>query len=346
MHKLVFASMRRGAGKTSTIVGMAEAARPSFGYMKPFGDRLLYRKKRLWDYDAALVTDLFGLKENPEDISISHQHSKVRYMYDEDMTKGKLLEMVTRVGAGKDLVVIEAGRDLPYGVSVHLDALSIARWTEGDLVVVVSGDENTVIDDIAFLSRSVDLSGVRLKGVVITKVLDLEDFKATYLDKVTSMDVPVLGVVPNVPELTHINVAYLVEWLFAKVVAGSAGLNGVVENTFVGAMAGDAAVRSPLWKKGAKLIITSGDRTDMILAALDSDTKAVVLTNNILPPPQIISKADDRGIPLLLVAQDTFMTAQKVDNIEPLLTKDDHARLELLSGLAERHIELRALTSE
>ena len=346
MHKLVFASTRRGAGKTSTIVGMVEAARPSFGYMKPFGDRLLYRKKRLWDYDAAVVTDLFGLKENPEDISISHQHSKVRYMYDEDMTKGKLLEMVARVGAGKDLVVIEAGRDLPYGVSVHLDALSIARWTGGELVMVVSGDENTVIDDLAFLRRSVDLSGIKLKGVVITKVLDLEDFKATYLDKVTSMEVPVLGVVPNAPELTHINVGYLVEWLFAKVIAGSAGLGGVVENTFVGAMAGDAAVRNPLWKKSAKLIITSGDRTDMILAALDADTKGIVLTNNILPPSQIISKADDRGIPLLLVAQDTFMTAQKIDNIEPLLTKDDRARLGLLSSLAEKHIDLRALVGD
>jgi BioD-like phosphotransacetylase family protein len=346
VHKLVFASTRRGAGKTSAIVGMLEAARPSFGYMKPFGDRLLYRKKRLWDYDAALVTDLFGLKESPEDISISHQHSKIRYMYDRDMTKGKLLEMVTRVGAGKDLVVIEAGRDLSYGVSVHLDALTVARWTEGDLVVVASGDENTVVDDIAFMRRYVDTSGSRLKGVIVNKVPDVEDFKATYLDKVIALDVPVLGVLPHTPELTYINVTHLVEWLFAKVVAGSSGLNDVIQNIFVGAMSGDAAVQNPLWERPAKLIITSGDRTDIVLAALESDTRAVVLTNNILPPPQVIAKADDRGIPLLLVAQDTFQTAQKVDAIEPLLTKDDAERVAAVGRLVERHVDVGALVGE
>jgi len=346
MRKLVFASTRRGAGKTSTIVGMAEAARPNFGYMKPFGDRLLYRKKRLWDYDAALVTDLFSLKENAEDISISHQHSKVRYMYDADMTKGKLLEMVTRVGQGKDMVVIESGRDLAYGASVHLDALSVARWTGGELILVASGDENAVIDDLAFIKGYVDLSGVDLKGVIITKVLDVEDFKGTYLDKITAMDLPVLGLVPHVPELTYIGVSYLVEWLFAKVVAGQSGLGGVVQNVFVGAMAGDAAFHNPLFKKPAKLIITSGDRTDMILAAIESDTSAVVLTNNILPPPQIVSKADDKGVPLLLVPQDTFATAKKIDAIEPLLTKEDKGRAQLLAGVIERSIDLRALVGD
>ncbi len=119
MRKLVFASTRRGAGKTSTIVGMAEAARPNFGYMKPFGDRLLYRKKRLWDYDAALVTDLFSLKENAEDISISHQHSKVRYMYDADMTKGKLLFVL------KDEVVVKGTDALAINaVALRIESLS------------------------------------------------------------------------------------------------------------------------------------------------------------------------------------------------------------------------------
>ena len=54
MDKLVMASMRQDAGKTSVILGMAEASERKIGYMKPFGDRLHYRKKRLWDYDGRL----------------------------------------------------------------------------------------------------------------------------------------------------------------------------------------------------------------------------------------------------------------------------------------------------
>jgi BioD-like phosphotransacetylase family protein len=61
MEKVVIASMRKGAGKTSTIVGIAGALNRKMAYVKPFGDRMLYRKKRLWDYDSALISSLFGL---------------------------------------------------------------------------------------------------------------------------------------------------------------------------------------------------------------------------------------------------------------------------------------------
>ena len=67
MRKFVVTSLRQSAGKTSMIIGIAKALNRSIGYIKPLGERFLYRKKRLWDYDAALVTNIFGLKENPED---------------------------------------------------------------------------------------------------------------------------------------------------------------------------------------------------------------------------------------------------------------------------------------
>lgn len=77
------ASTNKSAGKTSLIVGLAEALKKNCGYMKPFGDRLLYHKKRLWDYDAALVTGIFGMEEKAEEITIGFEHSKLRYMYGE-----------------------------------------------------------------------------------------------------------------------------------------------------------------------------------------------------------------------------------------------------------------------
>ena len=68
MRRLIIASMSSGAGKTCLVVGLGRALQKKIGYLKPFGDRLLYRKKRLWDYDAALVANIFGLEDNPEDL--------------------------------------------------------------------------------------------------------------------------------------------------------------------------------------------------------------------------------------------------------------------------------------
>jgi len=87
MNKYVVTSMRPSAGKTSLIIGLAKALGGKIGYMKPFGERFLYRKKRLWDYDAALITNIFNLDENPEDMSIGFHHAKLLFMLDEAATK-------------------------------------------------------------------------------------------------------------------------------------------------------------------------------------------------------------------------------------------------------------------
>src|SRR5512136_835674 len=123
MEKVIIASVRKSAGKTSAIVGITAAAKKKIAYAKPFGERMLYRKKRLWDYDSALISHIFGLKEDPVEMSIGFDHSKLRYMYDEEGTRKKLLEIISRVGNDKEILFIEGGRDLPYGISVHLDTL-------------------------------------------------------------------------------------------------------------------------------------------------------------------------------------------------------------------------------
>jgi BioD-like phosphotransacetylase family protein len=343
MNKVVVASVRENAGKTSFIVGLTRALQQEIGYMKPFGDRLLYRKKRLWDYDSALMVNIFGLREDPENITIAFEHSKIRYMYDEESTREKLLEMAANTGEGKDVLIVEGGKDLTYGISVYLDSVSVARYLKGDLLLVLSGDSETVVDDITFVKKCVDTKGVNLKGVVVTKVRDPREFTDLYLNSITELDVPVLGIIPYEKELTYLSVGYLAEFLFAKVLAGENGLQNIARHIFVGALSADAAMRNPLWKEEDKLIITGGDRTDMILAALESDTAGIVLTNNILPPSAIISKAATRGIPLLLVSSDTYQTAKQIDDLEPLLTKEDTHKIDLLETLVKSHVKLDEL---
>ncbi len=78
MDKLLIASLGKGAGKTSVIVGLAKALQKPFGYMKPLGDRMIHREKKIWDYDVDLVLGLFGIKEDPDELTIGFDHSKLR----------------------------------------------------------------------------------------------------------------------------------------------------------------------------------------------------------------------------------------------------------------------------
>jgi len=343
MEKVIIASMRKSAGKTSAIVGITAAAKKKIAYAKPFGERMLYRKKRLWDYDSSLISALFGLKEDPVDMSIGFDHSKLRYMYDEEGTRKKLMETIGNVPDDRDVLFIEGGRDLTYGISVHLDTLSLAKYTGGKLFIVVSGDDDSILDDLLFLKRHVNLGGVNLNGVIINKVQNLEEFQSTHLPVIRQMGIQVMGVIPYQSELTQFTVSYLSERLFAKVLCGEGGLNRVVKNILIGAWSANVFLQNPLFKKENKLVITGGDRTDMILASLESDTSGIILTNNILPPSNIISKASERNIPLLMVFSDTYQTAKQIESLEPLLTKDDGEKVEMLKTLFQKHVDIQEI---
>lgn len=343
MNKLIIASLRKNAGKTTVMVGLSKALNKKIGYLKPFGDRLIYNKKRLWDYDSALIASIFTLSENPEDMSIGFDHSKLRYMYDEKITREKVAELAANMAQGKDILFVEGGKDLAYGISVYLDAVSLTRYIGGKLIIVISGDENTVFDDITYVKKNMDLSGISFKGVIINKIQNIDDFKETYLPQIQKIGVPILGVIPYQKDLTYFSVNYLSERLFAKVVTGEEYLNRMVKNIFIGAMSVNAALQQPLLKKEGILMITGGDRTDMILVALDYKAVGIILTNNVVPPLHIISKAAERKVPMLMVTYDTYETARRIDSIEPLLTRDDKQKIELLGKLVQDTINIQAI---
>ena len=346
MNSYIIASTRKNAGKTSLLAGIARASGKRFGYLKPLGDRFLYRKKRLWDYDASLLVRLFGLDEEPEAVSIGFDHSKLRYMYDRDSITAKLKELIDTVGKDKEALFIEAGKGLAFGASVYLDPLTVSHATGMKVVIVAGGEEDEIADDLAFLKRFISAEEAHVGGVIINKVKKPADFKATHLEEIKQLGIPVFGIVPYEPELMTLSVSTVAEKLFARVIAGEGGLNRTIRNVLVGAMSVGSALGNPAFSKPDKLIITPGDRSDMILAALDAGgTSCILLTNNIVPPANVITRATEQGVPLLLVPHDTYTTAMQVDRIEPLLTPEDGDKVALLTRLVKENVDLDAIGS-
>jgi len=108
-------------------------------------------------------------------------------------------------------------------------------------------------------------------------------------------------------------------------------------------MSVNAALQQPLLKKEGMLMITGGDRTDMILVAIDYQAAAIILTNNVVPPSHIVSKATERKVPMLMVPYDTYETAKRIDSIEPLMTKDEKHKIELLGKLIQANVDIQKI---
>jgi len=341
VKSLIVASTREDAGKTSTIIALARILNKRFGYLKPLGARFLYRKKRLWDYDASLMTQLFSLGEEPETISIGFDHSKLRYMYDRKAIFEEYNRIVNQVGADRDAVFIECGKDLSYGASVYLDPLTISQETSTPVLILAGGGENEIADDLAFIKRFVSSDEANVAGVIINKVVQMEDFCQVHIPEIEALGVNVLGVLPYHAEFETISVSTVADKLFAKVLGGEDGLKNRVRSVLIGAMSVGAALVDPHINDAGKLVITSGDRSDMILALMETEgTAGIVLTNDIIPPANIVAKARQRNVPLFVVPGDTYSTALQIEKIRPLLRAEDTAQIDQFTALVSDHVDM------
>ena len=130
------------------------------------------------------------------------------------------------------------------------------------------------------------------------------------------------------------------EKLHAKLVAGANGLDKRIQKVMVGALSAYAALRMPAFQNEGKMLITGGDRVDLILVSLSEDTAGIILTNNVLPHPRILSKADQLNVPIMSVPMDTYTTAKMVEHIVAELMPDDIEKKELIKNLVKDGVML------
>jgi phosphate acetyltransferase len=100
------------------------------------------------------------------------------------------------------------------------------------------------------------------------------------------------------------------------------------------------------------LVITPGDRTDVILAALASrnaDTypniSGIILTGNLEPEPDVMRLLEGLRplpLPLYLTTDDTYTTAMKVHTARPRITNGDDAKVSAALGVFADSVEIRA----
>jgi BioD-like phosphotransacetylase family protein len=112
--------------------------------------------------------------------------------------------------------------------------------------------------------------------------------------------------------LGSLQVSDLADHLSADVVSGKDGLGGLVENFLVGGMQVDKFI-SYLLKSPASGIIVGGDRTDIQLVAIENGVSCLILSGNLYPNDTIIARAEAKGVPILVVRDDTYTVAKNVE---------------------------------
>jgi BioD-like phosphotransacetylase family protein len=314
-------SLERYSGKTAICLALGKRFMTDgfkVGYLKPLSLQPWLVSGKIADEDATFVKEILGLDVDPWELSPVVVTPEFLLGHLKSGENTKIMEQVKRAvdttSGGKDLLLLEGGASLREGHAVGLPTPDVARELSSHVLVAVKyRSDIRVLDDA--LSAKVRL-GELLSGVVINRVPReaaefMETFAIPYLEK---HGIPVFGVLPERSSLAALTVNELIDVLDAEVLTRNCDLEAMVETLTVGAMTADVALRR-FREYPNKAVITGGDRTDIQLAALETSTTCLILTGNLQPSPLIIKQAEDFGVSVLLVRDNTMETVEAIEQV-------------------------------
>lgn len=318
MIELFIGSTTKYAGKTMAALGIMDFWRSQglkIGYFKPIGKNFTLKDDTKVEEDVLLIKELFSLEDDLTlmcPFYLDHQAYVNLVLGKLGSAEQKIYQAYEQIKKGKDAVLVGGGQDLFDGFSVGVSNIGFIEKLKMPVVLVdapVFGDVN--LDAITATHNRLRGS---LKGIILNRLPpESLDFTRKYLAPfLESRGVKVWGLIPAKPELSALSVGEIRDVLGGEVICCDDMSEEAVTSFMVGAMNVEAALRH-FRSQANKAVITGGDRADIQLAALETPTKVLILTGGLYPDSSIISAAQGKNVPIMVVADDTMTVVSKMD---------------------------------
>lgn len=351
MRSLLVVSTEIYTGKTGICLSLAmEGQRRGLrvGYMKPVGNLPARLNGMLTDKDAAFVAKKLGM---PEDLNLLSPvvltaEQTNRFLHGEKFDAlGEILKAFNKLSKERDLIIMEGSAHINDGRLLNVSARQIADLLDAKALLITKLDNPYEIADDILVVR--DRMGDRFLGVICNWVPYsrreiLIDHITPYLER---EGVKIFGLIPREQSLLTISVRELADALHGDILCAEDHLNEMVETFMVGAMGQEQALRF-FQRRANKAVITGGDRADVQLAALETPTKALILTGNYSPSVTVLGVAETKGVPVIVVDMDTLAAVEKTESLIGRVRVHEDKKLERIKKLVEEHINLNRLFSE
>jgi BioD-like phosphotransacetylase family protein len=287
------------------------------GYVKPLGKIPVMREGRLVDGDATFLADALALDAPPEAVCpvvITQDLVMAAWRGEELRLRGRISAAVRDAEARSEVLLIGGAANLRDGIFLGISPLEFIVNYDCRVVLLDRFEGEKSMDQVL---SAADALGPRFLGVVFNHVQPAQEkfVRETVIPFFGARGLRVLGAVPSDPVLGSVSVRALADSLSASVLCWEDGGKAMIERFCVGAMDVEHALRV-FRRISRKAVVTGGYRTDIQLAALETDTVCLVLTGGVAPNDLILARAREKGVAILTVAEDTMAT---VDRFESLL---------------------------
>lgn len=350
--RVFIAATRQNDGKTTTSLGLIAALQkkfPRIGYIKPVGQRFVQIDEQNIDEDTVLMDSVYRLNcplvdMSPIAVEPDFTRKYLQAANNEALVK-KINDAFDRVSWEKDFVLCEGSGHAGVGAVFDLSNAQVAKHLGCKVIIVARGGIGKPIDEVALNQALFEKEGVEIIGVIINKVLPekvdyVTDFARRGLKR---KGLDLLGVIPHQPMLSSPTLDSIRDALNAEILNTPVNTHGLVDDVVVGAMSAPNAVK--FFKRGV-LLITPGDREDILAAACASETKkmaGIVLTGGIKPTNGLLRDLRAMKIPVLLAEDDSYVVASKVHDLIVKTHPADAEKISLIRDIVAKNVNVKKI---
>jgi len=347
MRTIIVTSTKPYMGKSGIAVALAGVLADrglDVGYFKPYGTMPVIVDGVVTDEDALYVNRILVRPSEAVDVCPVVRSQSLM----DDVLSGAfgdsgpmVRSAFDRCARDRDVMIVEGPTEPAQGMCVGLSLTSLVNLFEGPVLLVDRPRPTDLPEDALWVAERLGerLGGVLFNGVHESRLTTVRERVTPFLE---SRGAPVLGVIPFDPALGSVTIREIVEALGATVLTAEDRLDDTVEAFMVGAMGQDKALRF-FRRKANKAVITGGDRADVQLAALETSTRCIVLTGSMPPDPLVASRAEDLGVPMLMVDSDTLTAVERMEALLGRVHLHDPVKAARIRRMLESEADLARL---
>jgi len=310
------------------------------------------------DHDIELLVEHFKLSIPYED-TYAYTLKQARELINSGqhaLLLENILKKYKTLEARYDFVLCEGtdfkGKDPAFEFDINAD---IAANIGAPVLVVCSGLDKTAEEVISLSQTTIDTleeKGVDLVGCIVNRAPEgvTREMASLIECKVRCKEPMPVYSIPENEALGKPTIGDVKRWLDADVLYGHSGMHALVDNYVVAAM----QIGNFLgYIRNGSLIITPGDRSDIILSSLASrlsssypDISGIVLTGGLNVSTNVhklIEGWTGVPVPVLSVKGHTYQTVQELTRLYGRIETHDDQRIATALGGFSQHVDVQEL---
>ncbi|MGZ3945729.1 MAG: phosphate acetyltransferase [Mucilaginibacter sp.] len=356
MIKAVFiASTEPHSGKSIISIGLVNmllGKAQKIGYYKPIINQNLAVKK---DDHIDTILSHFDLPMTYDDTFAFTWEEVMSQMETEN--QGEMLDTIIRkykyLEEKYDFIVVEGTDYLGEGTAFEFDTnAQIAKNLRAPAIIVIAGEDKTIAQVVSAALTAIhnfDAREIQVLALVANKIKpeyvnDVEDL----LKQQISPDI-LLTVIPADTRLRSPTMKEISDQLNGKLLFGADHLSNQADNFVTGAMQVPNFLN---YLTENVLIITPGDRGDIIICALQANLSTsypkvagIVLTAGFEPEEPILKLIQglQTVVPIIAVQTGTFQTSNLIGAIRSQITSDNAKKIGIAIDTFNKYIDIAEL---